>query len=299
MKKSLFYFICVFFISLALYPLFQNSSSELFDQVLISAILILGIPHGAIDNVLMKRRTGWGPIRFYAFYLGLILINIALWFVYPAISLLFFLLISSYHFGQAQLSHHFKEKSALNNLTYLLWGNVALTSFFLFNAQEIRYYFQDFPSLKSIDFLFQPKVLGGFMVLNAAGLLISSIRCLKKEQIHIESVAIEIVILSMILFIAYLFHFLFGFAIFFVLLHAIPVLIQEFSELYNRSNLKNILSFFRLLSPFSLISLIGIFGLFYLKKLQIIELSYLFLILIATSSITLPHVWVMKKFYRD
>jgi Brp/Blh family beta-carotene 15,15'-monooxygenase len=227
------------------------------------------------------------------------MINIALWFVYPAISLLFFLLISSYHFGQAQLSHHFKEKNALNNLTYLFWGNLALTSFFLFNAQEIRYYFQDFPSLKSIDFLFQPMILSQFIVLNAAGLLISSIVYLKKDQMQLEAIAIETVILLMILSIAYLFHFLFGFAIFFVLLHAIPVLIQEYSELYSRSNLKNILSFFKLLSPFSLISLIGIFGLFYLKELQIIELSYLFLILIATSSITLPHVWVMKKFYRD
>jgi hypothetical protein len=103
----------------------------------------------------------------------------------------------------------------------------------------------------------------------------------------------------MVATIAYLYHFVFGFAIFFILLHAVPVLLEEYSEFYTKFKWSSLFKFVKMLSPFTLLSLFGVFFLFGLKEWGYLDFSYLFLILIAGSSITLPHVWVMKKFYRE
>ena len=299
MRKTLFYFISVFFLSLSLFPLVNSLSTDLVDQVLVAAIFILGIPHGAIDNILMKRRTGWSSSRFYAFYLGLIALNIALWFIYPAVSLLIFLFVSAYHFGQAQMSHYFENKNLLHALMYFSWGNLVLNFFFLFRRAEIEAYFKELQSFQEMAFIFDQQLLQTFLLANFIVLALSFIVLLLRKQIEIRSLGIEILILLMVASIAYLYHFVFGFAIFFILLHAVPVLLEEYSEFYSRFSWSSLFDFLKMLSPFTLLSLFGIFLLFTMKEFGYLNLPYLLLILIAGSSITLPHVWVMKKFYRE
>jgi len=299
MRKTLFYFISVFFLSLALYPWLNTLPTDLFDQVLIALIFILGVPHGAIDNVLMKRRTGWTSSRFYAFYLGLILSNIALWFVLPAISLLIFLFISAYHFGQAQLSHYFKEKKFPHALIYFSWGNLVLNFFFLFKRTEIQSYFQDLAAYDQMAFLFNHSLLVNFLYLNLIVLISGMGILFYQKKIEIKKLAIEALVLFMVMGIAYLYHFLLGFTLFFILLHAIPVLLEEYKEFYSRFSWGSMFKFIKMLSPFTFLSLFGVFSLFLIKEMGYLDLPYLFLILIAGSSITLPHVWVMKKFYRE
>ncbi|MFT4970702.1 MAG: hypothetical protein ACI9O4_002463, partial [Chitinophagales bacterium] len=57
------------------------------------------------------------------------------------------------------------------------------------------------------------------------------------------------------------------------------------------------LNFMKLLSPFTLVSIAGIAMLFALIYLNILKLSYGYLLLMVISSITLPHVFVMNSFY--
>ena len=299
MKKTLFYFISVFFLSLSFFPLLNSISTDLVDQVLIAAIFILGVPHGAIDNILMKRRTGWSSSRFYAFYIGLIGANIALWFIFPALSLLIFLLVSAYHFGQAQLSHYFKQKNFLHNLLYFSWGNIVLNFFFLFKRLEIQSYFEELQAFEQMAFIFNETLLTGFLIGNISTLVLCFIFLTMNRRISFQAIGIESLILLMIMVIAYLYHFVFGFTIFFILLHAVPVLLEEYDEFYSGFSWSKLFQFVKMLSPYTLLSLFGIFFLFFLKEVGYLNLSYLFLILIAGSSITLPHVWVMKKFYRE
>jgi Brp/Blh family beta-carotene 15,15'-monooxygenase len=277
----------------------NSLSTDLVDQILVASIFILGIPHGAIDNILMKRRTGWTTSRFYAFYLGLILLNVALWFIYPALSLLLFLYVSAYHFGQAQMSHYFDRKSALHAILYFSWGNLILNFFFLFKRIEIETYFKELDSFQQMAFIFDKEILQTFMLANAIILIACLIMLLIKKQIELRSLGIETLIIFMVATIAYLYHFVFGFAIFFILLHAVPVLLEEYAEFYSRFSWRSMFDFLKMLSPFTFLSLFGIFLLFAMKEYGYLNLPYLLLILIAGSSITLPHVWVMKKFYRE
>ena len=97
------YIIGVFFI-LNLFQGFQNI--ELENQLIYSSlfILLIGIPHGAIDHILLFRKREMSQLTFYSIYLGLIVGFIILWHITPIFSLLFFLLISAFHFGESQFS---------------------------------------------------------------------------------------------------------------------------------------------------------------------------------------------------
>ena len=66
------------------------------------AILLVGIPHGALDAILIRKVSGSrSSIWFYSSYLLLCVAVVAVWFQAPVVSLAFFLLISLWHFGGA------------------------------------------------------------------------------------------------------------------------------------------------------------------------------------------------------
>ena len=74
-------------------------------QLLMLGIFVafLGIPHGAFDPFIAKSRGLWrtapGLAAFIVVYVGLAIAVIALWILFPGVSLVVFLLISAWHFG--------------------------------------------------------------------------------------------------------------------------------------------------------------------------------------------------------
>ncbi len=78
--------------------------------ILMVAVVVTGIPHGAIDHVVAAELYGLSAsfrdqAKFYGFYLALMAVYGALWFVLPAWCLAAFLLMTMYHFGQADLAY--------------------------------------------------------------------------------------------------------------------------------------------------------------------------------------------------
>jgi hypothetical protein len=66
-------------------------------------MLVLGLPHGALDHKIAEA-TGLVDTRrklilFFAGYLLLSIVGFIFWVTFPLASLLFFLLISAWHFG--------------------------------------------------------------------------------------------------------------------------------------------------------------------------------------------------------
>lgn len=73
------------------------------DWIALAAVVIIGLPHGAFDGAVYQLWQGQprlsGYVRFILSYLTLAAVIIALWLVFPVLSLLGFLLLSAYHFG--------------------------------------------------------------------------------------------------------------------------------------------------------------------------------------------------------
>ena len=87
-------------------------------QLLMLGIFVafLGIPHGAFDPFIAKSRGLWrtapGLAAFIVVYVGLAMAVIALWILFPVVSLALFLLISAWHFG-ADWSPHIVVRCAM------------------------------------------------------------------------------------------------------------------------------------------------------------------------------------------
>jgi Brp/Blh family beta-carotene 15,15'-monooxygenase len=78
--------------------------------VLFVAVLLTGMPHGAIDHLVAAKLYGlrftWADqAKFYAGYLALMALYGGLWLVAPVWSLMIFLVMTMYHFGQADLAY--------------------------------------------------------------------------------------------------------------------------------------------------------------------------------------------------
>lgn len=94
--------------------------------LLISGLLIVGIPHGAVDHLLetdnLKNRI---KPSFVFNYLGLAFLNLLLWIFYPNGALFFFIAYSAWHFGQTDMNEcDPKTKHVLNNIS---WGILILS----------------------------------------------------------------------------------------------------------------------------------------------------------------------------
>ncbi len=102
-------------------------------------LLLVGLPQGATDYTLVRQRaqvTGESRIiRFSLHYLFLMLAYALLWYVQPLPAFLLFLVISVYHFGQANW-WRLPEDSSLRLAMFILWGSFVLFTPLLLHYEE-------------------------------------------------------------------------------------------------------------------------------------------------------------------
>ena len=91
-------------------------------------ILILGISHGALDNIKGKKLLKlFGYKSSFSFYLVYVLISfliITLWLIFPNIVLFLFLVVAAYHFGKEDTVFSFKRKFLISECLFFLKGHL-------------------------------------------------------------------------------------------------------------------------------------------------------------------------------
>lgn len=102
-------------------------------------IALTGIPHGALDHIVASANDKKMGKQFQlGSFLTKYLIAIALyaiaWIFLPAASLLFFLIISAWHFGETDIPNC--NKQWLWNINRILWGSFVLLLILLTHQEE-------------------------------------------------------------------------------------------------------------------------------------------------------------------
>ncbi len=101
--------------------------------LLMLGLLAIGIPHGALDVWTHRHRS---PGRHSGIYIGLYLLAIAailgLWWMFPHAGLLVFLLLSAWHFGQADFERWEISKG------HMAWGTIALGMILSWHVEEVN-----------------------------------------------------------------------------------------------------------------------------------------------------------------
>ena len=98
---------------------------------------MFGIPHEAIDYIIYRQEQTRSALLFYSFYFGLMLVYFAFWTYFPIISMLLFLVLSAFHFGQSQFSNLVINIKWQRVLLYQSWGLSILSGLVIFNYDQI------------------------------------------------------------------------------------------------------------------------------------------------------------------
>jgi Brp/Blh family beta-carotene 15,15'-monooxygenase len=123
--------------------------------VLSVGMLAVGIPHGALDH-LLESKVSWnkGLVVFVMKYVLTMLIMAVLWWVWPVLALLVFLLASVWHFGQAD-----GQSWGLTPAVFILWGASVLAFVLGTHAEETHLI------LKGMGISLRPMERGAFLLI--------------------------------------------------------------------------------------------------------------------------------------
>ena len=273
---------------LALSIIFFGLESSYSILIFLVVMLSIGIPHGSVDHIIAfinpnARKFDSKPI-FYLVYLSLIGINILIWWYSAYLGLLLFLIISCYHFGETQvLGYNSTDNKILN---FVIGANILL-SLFLNNIVELQEILDVIPEFSNLDLSGFDSVF--FLLVSVAILMISIINFDIKRKVPLYA---EITILYMIFFHTDL---LTSFALYFGFCHSLPMLMLEFNEF--KTN--NFIKFYLKTLPFTLVSIIFGFLLYQFNNDLLTNENLILFVFIVISSLTLPHVFIMKDFVKD
>ena len=105
--------IIVFLISIGLSYLLPVIYQDILGFIL---ILSIGVIHGANDLLIIKKYTRKNSLKsqisYFLYYLGLVFLGFAFFYLFPSIALLSFVLVSIYHFGE----QHWEVKTSNANI---------------------------------------------------------------------------------------------------------------------------------------------------------------------------------------
>jgi Brp/Blh family beta-carotene 15,15'-monooxygenase len=299
MNKLSFIFLCAFLIIVTVFAGLQSVdiSYQLIGSLLF--IVLLGIPHGAIDHIIFleDNRTA-KPIHFYGFYFGLMGLYVLSWAIFPMLSLMLFLIVSAYHFGQSQFSDLTVHKSFRNHILYFVWGCSILSGLILYNIEDILSLSSLSADMLYLSPVFDELVFSFLLPLSSIVTVFLLIVTFKKNRISGERFLFEIYLFVLIHICFYILPLIVGFTLYFVILHSFKVLSEEFTYLKSRRDNFSIRSFLKLLFPITLISVFGGGIIMLSAQYQLIGISNGLLVFVLISVLTLPHSIVMDDFYQ-
>ena len=84
-------------------------------------LLIIGIPHGAVDHHIQLKEKAYNIkelIVFVTKYVGIMALFFLFWLIAPTFSIAFFILISAYHFGMVDFGHPKRTRAKIISTVY-------------------------------------------------------------------------------------------------------------------------------------------------------------------------------------
>ena len=253
-------------------------------------ILILGVSHGSLDHFRGKNlfqpmlKKNWF-IFFYPGYILLSLIVIFCWTLFPVITLLLFLMVASYHFGEEDLRFFFNSKGYFFNLVSLLKGFLIITLSFHY-SHETTVVFFEYLMVPQIEYEKLSEFKSLLFSANLIFLIVGLIYLLKKQINKLVLILLEIIFIIMSFIYLPL---ILAFSMYFCFLHSSKHIIGLANEL-DSQNISNGLKLFVIKAiPLTFLTAICAFLSIYFLD-QNINKNIIQVIFIGLASLTLPHI---------
>src|SRR5210317_1299764 len=147
---------------------FKAKNFSISPLICLFLILVIGVSHGSLDHIKGKRLLKIFDIKnvlfFYVSYILLAIFIILIWVLLPAISLLLFLVVASYHFGKEDTQFLTTNNNLINQILFFSKGSLIILApmFFHFNETVTIYKFlliEDEAFYTILDYIETNKIL--------------------------------------------------------------------------------------------------------------------------------------------
>lgn len=280
-----------------LFPEFAEGSKYL---ILALVILLIGMPHGALDHHIDGNLENWNPYsfnkKFYSWYLSAILVYSIIWVLFPFFSFMFFLLITLYHFGQAdaeRFSWYGWRKWAIHLgrgftvVGLIVYGDLTYSSSIIAAVTDISIqpYSESFFNTEIIRWFIASFYLIVYLIVNLNK---------KHREQNFGIYLIDAIIVPAIFLYCNL---VWAFAIYFGIWHSYNHVLVMLNYLKSKELNVSFSWFFKESFLFSLLSYLGLLFVYNMLNAFQNEELLVSLLFVVISVLTLPHMLVVEKLY--
>lgn len=191
-------------------------------------VILFGIPHGSLDHFIYhherkEEMSAKSIFRFLLFYIGFAMLYALLWLISVEMSILFFILISAYHFGEMDLRGLLIKTRLSSGILSFLYGFLFLVNYLLYQFPQVELIILGFPGFEESNvetlrmfYTYQKHVMIASIIFFVPILLIYLYRSKQFGNVQIEA------ILQLLLLIVIVFNMpiLLGFGFYFNIWHA-------------------------------------------------------------------------------
>lgn len=297
MRISVFIYIASIILFVQVLALDNTLLTQIIHLLCIIGILTFGVSHGAIDDILYKKNNNSiSKANFVLKYLIAFVSYFIFSILFPNIAVILFLMLSGFHFGQAQFAPYKFRSNKINLVMNGSWGAMILLLLFHFNKDILIESTSNFTAIPaSLTWMF----LNSTILLIVCSIIFSSILLIKflKKELKLEAILFELFLIGVIAASFTVLDPFIAFSLFFVIIHSIEALTHELNYFKTSLGITKLRNFIASLIPFTVISLVGI-GLLLTLMSFLGYYNYIPLVsLILIASITAPHSFIMNKFY--
>ena len=295
-KKINFNHSFIFFLFCNVFSLIVFKFNNFIISPLICLVLILtiGVSHGSLDHIKGRKLLNIlkleNIIIFYLTYILIAITIVILWILIPAISLIIFLIIASFHFGKEDTQFLIKENSYFYQFLFFLKGSLIILSPMYFHFDETISIFkllliENETFYSSLGFIETNKILYIGIILSSLSSLLLFIKDYELKKFTIFFDYFSILILN------YCFSPLLAFTIYFCFLHSIRHSITLVFELNENDFNEGFKIFIFKATPLTFLAIVlCMISIYFLNNNYNFDSSILKVIFIGLASLTFPHI---------
>lgn len=255
-------------------------------------ILTVGVLHGANDITLIRFSAKKNDVSFrfskiLVYYVITVLSVLAVFFIYPPMALISFVLISGYHFGEQHFKKHMKSNRFLASVLFLFYGLTVLFMIFYFNINKVS------PILTEVIGVTWPVAFFQYGLIAVCGTFVTVLLWLTYTKQLKTNLLEELFYILVLLVVFNTADLLWGFCIYFILWHSIPSLMDQVHVLYGSASKKGLIRYLQSSWVYWTISIVGLVLLYLIFQNN--TDFFISILIYFLAAITFPHVIVMSK----
>ncbi len=272
--------------------------------ILFVAVTLTGIPHGAVDHLVAARLydldfTWTDQTKFYGGYLALMALYGAFWVVAPVFSLWVFLIMTMYHFGQADLAY-WELSPAPARFVYLSRGLFLIGLPIAAFPGVVDPIFEAIAGVHVMEWpLLARHATAVFGALVAQHVLVLGGAAWGSDINGHDGAreGLNVVVLAALFGVV---HPLVSFAVYFGLWHSLGHILELLRFFQRRETPPETLThFYRKAALFTLLPFMGLGGLYWFTQAFGSTDQMIALLFIIIAVMTLPHMVVVERLYRE